>query len=111
MTKRLSIVERRQHLKNLNGWEEVGEGDALTKSYVFSTFEEAFSFMTRVALHAEKINHHPEWRNIYNKVHVILTTHESKGISAKDIALALYMDEAAFAFLNPCMTNQTDLVF
>lgn len=111
MTRKLSSAERHKQLKNLTGWKEIETEDALTKTFTFANFEEAFAFMTRVALHAEKTNHHPEWSNRYNKVHVTLTTHECKGLSAKDITLALYMDMAAFAFINPCTTDQSDLIF
>ncbi|MBI2706779.1 MAG: 4a-hydroxytetrahydrobiopterin dehydratase [Proteobacteria bacterium] len=111
MTENLSSSERHNALKNLSGWKETEDGTSLTKTYMFSSFPHAFAFMTHVALYAEKTNHHPEWTNVYNKVHVTLTTHESGGVSAKDIALALQMDEAAFAFLNPCTSDQSDLVF
>src|SRR5947208_694709 len=99
MTDQLSPSERHEALKNLSGWEEIEGGKLLTKTYLFNTFAEAFTFMTRIALYAEKMNHHPEWTNVYNKVHVTLTTHDCEGVSTKDIALALTMDEAAFAFL------------
>lgn len=111
MTEILSPSDRHEALKNLSGWTEVDEGQSLTKTYAFNTFSEAFSFMTRVALFAEKTNHHPEWTNVYNKVHVTLMTHDCGGVSAKDIALALHMDEAAFAFFNPCMSDQSGLIF
>lgn len=111
MTELLSASERHDALKNLLGWQEIQEGKALSKTYTFDTFSEAFSFMTRMALFAEKTNHHPEWTNIYNKVHIILSTHDCGGLSAKDITLALAMDEAAFSFLNPCTQDQSGLVF
>ncbi len=111
MTKKLSSAERQKALKNLNGWQEIKEGKAITKSYTFNTFVDAISFMTRVAFYVEKTNHHPEWTNVYNKVHVTLMTHDREGVSAKDISLALTMDEAAFAFLNPCTTDQSGLIF
>jgi len=111
MTKKLSKDKRHESLKNLLGWKEIEEGKAITKTYKFETFSEAFAFMTRVAFFAEKTDHHPEWTNVYNKVQVTLTTHDSGGVSAKDIALALHMDEVAFAFLNPCMSDQSALIF
>ncbi len=111
MTKKLSSMERQKALKNLSGWEEGAKGKVITKTYTFSTFAEAFTFMTHVAFFAEKTNHHPEWTNIYNKVHVTLLTHSCDGVSAKDISLALTMDTAAFAFLNPCMSDQSGLIF
>ncbi len=111
MAERLSPSELHEALKNLSGWKEDKKGKVITKTYVFPTFAEAFSFMTRVALFAEKTDHHPEWTNIYNKIYITLETHDCGGVSVKDIALALYMDEAAFAFLNPCTSDQTALIF
>lgn len=111
MIEKLSLDELHEGLKNLGGWQVDEEGKALTKTYQFDNFAHAFSFMTQVALYAEKVNHHPEWTNVYNKVHVILSTHDCGGVSAKDIAFALYMDEAGFSFLNPCMSNHSDQVF
>jgi 4a-hydroxytetrahydrobiopterin dehydratase len=111
MAKKLSSSELHEALKKLSGWEEGAKGKVITKTYTFATFIDAFTFMTRVAFHIEKTNHHPEWTNIYNKVHITLVTHSCDGVSAKDITLALHMDGAAFAFLNPCMTDQSDLIF
>jgi 4a-hydroxytetrahydrobiopterin dehydratase len=73
----------------------VADRDAITRTYDFRDFAEAFAFMTRIALHAEKTDHHPEWRNVYKRVEVVLTTHEAGGITERDIALARLMDEAA----------------
>lgn len=75
-----------------NGWQEVQGRDAIAKTYVFASFVEAFGWMTRVALWAEKWNHHPEWRNVYKTVDVVLTTHDLGGISALDAKLARKMD-------------------
>lgn len=111
MTKKLSKDALHHELKKLRDWTLSEEGNALSKDYAFDTFMHAFAFMTEVALYAEKTNHHPEWKNIYNKVHIELSSHDCKGISAKDIALALYMDEVAFRFLNPYMSNQSGLIF
>lgn len=111
MSKKLSDAERHEALKNLTEWKEAEDGNAITKTYTFGTFSEAFTFMTRVAFTAEKMDHHPEWTNIYNKVHVTLSTHDCKGLSTKDISLALHMDEVAFMFLNPCMSNHSDSIF
>ena len=69
--------------------------DAITKEYRFKDFNAAFGFMTRVALHAEKADHHPEWTNVYNRVEVTLATHDSGGVTDKDVSLAHFMDEAA----------------
>jgi len=111
MTKKLSSSERHDSLKKLSGWVESEDGKSISKSFQFRSFMEAFSFMTHAALAAEKMNHHPEWTNVYNKVHITLTTHDCDGLSAKDISLAQVIDEAAFGFLNPCTTDQTDQVF
>ncbi len=111
MAKKLSPSQLHQALKNLSGWKEGAEGKTITKTYTFASFVEAISFMTRVAFFIEKENHHPEWMNIYNKVHVTLLTHDCGGVSAKDISLALHMDTVAFSFLNPCMSDQSDLIF
>ena len=80
-------------LKELDSW--VYEHSKLQRVFVFSDFNEAFKFMTLMALEAERINHHPEWFNIYNKVTVSLVTHEVSGISEKDFLLAKSMDEVA----------------
>jgi 4a-hydroxytetrahydrobiopterin dehydratase len=95
MNEVLSPSERLEALENLSGWTEVEEGKALTKIYSFKTFADAVSFMVHVAFFIEKTDHHPEWTNAYNKVHVTLTTHDCGGISVKDIALAVVMNEAA----------------
>ena len=83
-------------LSNLPGWEVQGSqgtrGSALYKVFKFRTFVEAFTFMTAVAFHAEKMNHHPDWSNVYNKVSVKLTTHDAHGITENDIALAHIME-------------------
>ncbi len=83
-------------LGRLTGWiKAVGERDAIAKTYRFDDFNAAFGFMTRVALWADKADHHPEWFNVYNKVEVTLTTHDVDGVSDKDVALALFMDGIA----------------
>ena len=69
--------------------------DAITRTYRFRDFGSAFAFMTRVAIHAEAANHHPEWSNVWNRVEVRLTTHDAGGVTQKDIDLARFMDEAA----------------
>jgi len=73
-------------LQTLPNW--ILEEDSISKSFIFKDFSEAFAFMTRVALAAEQMNHHPEWVNIYHKVHINLTDHEAGGVSEKDILLA-----------------------
>ena len=81
-------------LKNLNSWKVSHDGrEAITKEFEFSDFKNAFSFMTKVALKAEELCHHPEWFNVYNKVSITLTTHDVKGMSEKDIKLGKYIDD------------------
>jgi 4a-hydroxytetrahydrobiopterin dehydratase len=82
-------------LAQLKGWSEVQGRDAITKSYRFADFNAAFGFMTRVALKADRMDHHPEWFNVYSKVDILLSTHDSGGVTAKDVELAKFMDEAA----------------
>lgn len=79
----------------LSGWSVATGRDAIAKSYRFADFNAAFGFMARVALAAEKMDHHPEWSNVYNKVDVELTTHDAGGVTEKDVALARFMDAAA----------------
>lgn len=78
-------------LKN-KGWAVLEERDALFKEITFDDFNSAFGFMTRVAIMAEKIDHHPEWSNVYNKVNITLTTHDYAGLSSKDVELANFID-------------------
>jgi 4a-hydroxytetrahydrobiopterin dehydratase len=80
----------------LDGWAAAADGrEAIVKTYRFADFIQAFGFMTRVALKAEAMDHHPEWFNVYNRVEVVLTTHDAHGVTERDIALARFMDEAA----------------
>ena len=90
--KKLSGSELDDMVKNLAGW-ELKDGK-LQKSFKFSNFVEAFGFMTKIALEAEKINHHPEWSNVYNTVAVKLSTHDTDGITDYDIKLAKIIDNA-----------------
>ena len=78
-----------------NGWAHDADRDALTKTFQFKNFVEAFGWMTQVAIHAEKLNHHPEWSNVYRTVEVLLTTHDAGGLTELDVALAEKMDAAA----------------
>uniref|UniRef100_A0A8C2R7Q3 Pterin-4-alpha-carbinolamine dehydratase n=1 Tax=Capra hircus TaxID=9925 RepID=A0A8C2R7Q3_CAPHI len=91
---RLSAEERDQLLPNLRavGWNELEGRDAIFKQFHFKDFNRAFGFMTRVALQAEKLDHHPEWFNVYNKVHITLSTHECAGLSERDINLASFIE-------------------
>lgn len=75
-----------------NGWEKVQGREAITKTFRFKTFVDAWGWMNRAALHAEKLNHHPEWFNVYNRVEVVLTTHDISGLSQLDTKLAQKMD-------------------
>ncbi|XP_015417592.1 PREDICTED: pterin-4-alpha-carbinolamine dehydratase [Myotis davidii] len=94
---RLSAEERDQLLPNLRavGWNELEGRDAIFKQFDFKDFSRAFGFMTRVALQAEKLDHHPEWFNVYNKVHITLSTHECAGLSERDINLASFIEQVA----------------
>jgi 4a-hydroxytetrahydrobiopterin dehydratase len=91
----LTASTRRDALASLPGWEETLSRDALRKEFCFNDFAEAFAFMTRVALAAEKMDHHPEWTNVYNRVEIILCTHDAKGVTGKDIELAQAIEKAA----------------
>jgi len=82
----------------LDGWRTVEDRDAIAKQFRFRDFNAAFGFMTRVALYAERHDHHPEWFNVYNRVDVVLATHDSGGVTDKDVALAHFMDQAAAQF-------------
>jgi len=95
MTERLTGEARRTALEGLDGWQEVDGRDAIARTFTFGDFCEAFAFMTRVALKAEAMDHHPEWFNVYKTVEVTLATHDAGGVTRKDIALATAMD--AFA--------------
>ena len=94
MTTRLEGAERREALAALagTGWTEVEGRDAIRKTFKFGSFIEAWGWMSRMALYAEKLNHHPEWSNVYNRVEVTLTTHDAGGLSALDVELARKMD-------------------
>jgi len=89
---RLSAAERDTALATLPHWSLREDGLAITRSFLFADFAEAFAFMTRVALLAEKADHHPEWRNVWNRVEMTLTTHDACGLSRRDVALAGAID-------------------
>jgi 4a-hydroxytetrahydrobiopterin dehydratase len=93
--KKLDPADRAAALRELPDWNEVAGRDAITRKFEFADFSTAFAFMTRVALLAEKMDHHPEWFNVYNKVDVTLSTHDAGGITEKDIAMAKAMEEWA----------------
>ena len=94
MVLKLSESEKENALRTLskNGWTHLKERDAISKNFEFVNFIEAFAWMTKVAIYAEKMNHHPEWLNIYKNVEVILTTHDCAGLSDLDLKLAGKMD-------------------
>ena len=92
---KLTGKERDKALEKLKGWSKVKGRDAIEKTFRFKDFNEAFGFMSRVALAAEKADHHPEWANVYNRVDVVLTTHDADGLSEKDVKLAALMDKWA----------------
>ncbi|XP_055025738.2 pterin-4-alpha-carbinolamine dehydratase isoform X2 [Misgurnus anguillicaudatus] len=91
-------LEEREHLlpilRNAQ-WVEVVGRDAIYKEFIFKDFNQAFGFMSRVALQAEKMDHHPEWFNVYNKVQITLSTHECGGLSQRDISLATFIDQVS----------------
>jgi 4a-hydroxytetrahydrobiopterin dehydratase len=95
MATKLTSDARKAALKGLRGWREVSGRDAITKKFVFSDFNEAFGFMTRAALVAEKIDHHPEWSNVFKTVEVTLSTHDASGVTELDIQLAEAMEQLA----------------
>src|SRR3984893_10384372 len=95
MVERLSAEARKSALKGLSGWSELADREAITRTFTFKDFNEAFGFMTRAALIAEKSDHHPEWRNVYKTVEVVLATHDANGVTARDIKLAEAMNAIA----------------
>ena len=82
-------------LDELPQWRAVDGRDAIARTFKFADFNAAFGFMTRVALLADKIDHHPEWSNVYNRVEVLLATHDADGVTALDVRMAKFMDAAA----------------
>jgi len=90
---RLPDAERDAALARLSGWSLRGDGLAIERTFRFADFSEAFGFMARVALAAEKADHHPEWFNVWNRVEITLTTHDAGGLSARDVALAEAIDK------------------
>jgi 4a-hydroxytetrahydrobiopterin dehydratase len=95
MAELLSAQARKSALKGLPGWAEVTGREAIARTFIFKDFNEAFGFMARAALVAEKSDHHPEWRNVYKTVEVVLATHDAGGVTALDIALAKAMSAIA----------------
>jgi len=95
MIKKLSLEEREALLAELPDWSALNDREAISRSFKFKSFNQAFGFMTRVAIQAEKLDHHPEWFNVYSRVDVTLTTHDCDGLSERDAKLASFMDKAA----------------
>ncbi len=79
-------------MRDHQGWQHDATRDAFTRRFTFADFSAAFAFMTRVALLAEKIDHHPEWTNVYNRVDIMLTTHDAGGLSPRDVAMAVAIE-------------------
>jgi 4a-hydroxytetrahydrobiopterin dehydratase len=92
MVEKLTEAERKEALETLSEWRHDPERDGITRDFRFGSFVEAFGFMAKVALLAEKADHHPEWSNVYNRVTILLTTHDAGGLSTRDIALAREID-------------------
>jgi 4a-hydroxytetrahydrobiopterin dehydratase len=95
MAAKLGVDARKTALGKLHGWVDVSGRDAITKKFEFKDFNQAFGFMARAALVAEKMNHHPEWFNVYNKVEVTLSTHDAGGLTELDVKLAEAMEKIA----------------
>jgi 4a-hydroxytetrahydrobiopterin dehydratase len=92
---RLDTEQVRERLAALPGWQLSDDGLAITRRFKFANFQQAFAFMTHVALAAERADHHPEWSNVYNRVEIRLTTHDAGGLTERDFALAAVADAAA----------------
>ena len=97
MLEKLTGNARQAALAKLSGWSELEGRDAISRKFTFKDFSEAFGFMARAALIAEKLDHHPEWFNVYNKVEVTLATHEAGGVTERDVQLAQEMNRLAAA--------------
>jgi 4a-hydroxytetrahydrobiopterin dehydratase len=97
MAGKLTEAARNEALRELDRWSLVSGRDAITRTFAFEDFNAAFGFMSRVALLAERLDHHPEWRNVWNKVEVTLSTHDAGGLTERDITLARAMDAYAAA--------------
>lgn len=89
----MTVLNPKEVAQNLDGW--TGGDDFITRVFKFDDFVSAFGFMTQIAIHAEKANHHPEWFNVYNRVDVTLTTHDAGGVTDKDVKLAEIMNKLA----------------
>ena len=92
MIQKLTTEERATKLAPLSDWQVVKDRDAIQRKLQFADFNEAFGFMTRVAIKAQEMDHHPEWFNVYNKVEITLSTHEANGVTQRDLELASFID-------------------
>lgn len=92
MAKKLTSQEKDSFLKKHGEWQTCPDKDAIKRNFQFKNFNEAFGFMTSVALMAEKMDHHPEWFNVYNRVEITLTTHDADGVSERDVKLAEFIE-------------------
>ncbi|MFN3462167.1 MAG: 4a-hydroxytetrahydrobiopterin dehydratase [Oceanibaculum sp.] len=92
MVRRLTETEIDTALAELAGWRRVEGRSAIARNFKFADFNQAFGFMARIALMAEKLDHHPEWSNVYNRVEIVLTTHDADGVSERDLKLARFID-------------------
>ena len=95
MVEKLTEDEKISTLTELSGWTLADEQDAITRKFTFANFNEAWRFMTRIAIEAERMDHHPEWLNVWATVDITLSTHECNGLSMRDIALARFIDKIA----------------
>jgi len=95
MVARLTADERQQALATLDGWKLADGREAIVRSFSFAGFVDAFGFMAKVALTAEKMDHHPEWTNVYNRVDITLSSHDAGGLTARDVELAAAIDRIA----------------
>ncbi len=93
MIEKLTGTARTKALATLSGWRDVEGRDAITRKFNFENFSDAFDFMTQIALYAERVDHHPEWFNVYSRVEITLTTHDAGGLSQRDIAMARFIDD------------------
>lgn len=98
MAAKMSEAERNEALNGIDGWSLAADREAIQKTYTFKTFNQAFGFMSRVALAAEKMDHHPEWFNVYNRVDITLSSHDVGGLSQRDFDLAKKADKFADGF-------------
>ena len=98
MTDRLEGLRRQEALNSLPDWQLQTDRDAIVRSLSFEDFNSAFSFMAKIALKAEAMNHHPEWSNVYNRLEIVLTSHDVDGLSERDVKLAEFIDAALKTF-------------